>query len=277
MRAAARTRLAVIGHPIAHSLSPVMHRAALDALGRADVSYEALDVATEALEETLGRLADEGFVGLNVTSPHKTAVLAHLAGVEPSARRIGATNTLLATERGWIGTNTDATGLERALDEARVRVRGARAVVLGAGGAARAAVIALSESAEVVVVARRLDAAKQVAALHPRGRAETFGRDAALAGAEVLVQATSATLGPEAASFAASLALGRLAPGAVVVDLVYRPRETALLARARALGLGTVDGVGMLVHQGAASLERWMGCSPPVAAMRSAVLAALEG
>jgi shikimate dehydrogenase len=157
-----------------------------------------------------------------------------------------------------------------------VTTRALRAVVLGAGGAARASVMALADAAEVVVLARRREAAEDVARLHARGRAGSLAEaDRAFAEAELVVQASSATLGPSADAFAASLPMARLPSGAVVIDLVYRPSETAVLARARVCGLRTIDGVGMLVHQGAASLERWLGVRPSVDVMRAAVLAAL--
>lgn len=269
-------RLGVIGHPIAHSLSPVMHRAALDALGRADVTYDAIDVPPGELGAALARLAGEGFVGLNVTLPHKTSVLPLLASVDATARAIGAVNTLVREGGAWVGTNTDATGLARSLAESGVVVRDARAVVLGTGGAARASVVALEDAAELVVVGRRLTGAEDVARLHPGARAATFDAlPRVLEGAGLLIQATSATLGDEAEAYAGGIPLEALPREAVVVDLVYRPRETALLARARAAGHPVVDGVGMLVHQGAASLTRWLGLAPSVDVMRAAVERAL--
>jgi shikimate dehydrogenase len=252
-----------------------MHRAALDALGLRDTTYEAIDVPPEALAATLARLADEGFVGLNVTLPHKTAVIAHLASIDDVARAIGAVNTLVRVGGAWAGTNTDALGLARSLAESGVRVAGARAVVLGAGGAARASVMALADASRIVVAARRLDAAREVASLRPTAVATTL--DAlALDGVDLVVQASSATLGEHAASFAAALPLDALPAHATVVDLVYRPRETAVLARARARGLACVDGIGMLVHQGAASLARFVGIEPPTLVMRRAVESALS-
>ncbi len=269
-------RLAVLGHPIAHSLSPVMHRAALAALGRDDVTYEAIDVAPAALGTELDRLLAAGYRGLNVTLPHKLAVLAHCAEVDDAARAIGAANTLTRTARGWVATNTDAPGLARSLEESGVEVGGAHAVVLGTGGAARAAALALAGAAELVVVGRRIEVAREVAALHPRARAVPWAElDDALARAALLVQASSATLGPEAEAFAASIPLDRMPSSSAVVDLVYRPRVTALLARAEARGLRTVDGVGMLVHQGALALERWLGARASVEVMRRAVIGAL--
>jgi shikimate dehydrogenase len=267
------TRLGVIGSPIAHSLSPIMHRAALDALGRRDVTYDAIEIAPHALEGELERLARDGYVGLNVTVPHKTSVLAHLARIDDVAREIGAVNTLLRDGERWIGTNTDAVGFARSLDDAGVRPR--RVVVLGAGGAARAVVVALRDAHEIVIAARNVEAARDLACLHPNARAESIDDPVAYDGADLLVQATSAMLGAHASRFTDAIPIERLAPHATVVDLVYRPRETLLLARARASGLVTVDGVGMLVHQGAASLERWLGVHASIATMRAAVIGAL--
>lgn len=270
------TKLAVVGHPVAHSLSPAMHRAALDALGRPDVSYEAIDVVPTDLASALARLRDAGFVGLNVTLPHKTSVIAHVVSIDDAARAIGAVNTLSFDANGWVGTNTDVIGLARSLAESGVAIDAARVVVLGAGGAARASVVALAAAREVIVVARRAEAATRVAALHARGRPSTFAALAdAFSDADLVIQASSATLGADADAFVRSLPLARLTPRAVVVDLVYRPRETVLLSAARARGLRVVDGVGMLVHQGAASLERWIGRAPPVDVMRAAVERAL--
>jgi len=269
-------KLAVVGHPIGHSLSPAMHRAALDALGRPDVSYEAIDVTPDDLAGALVRLRDAGFVGLNVTLPHKSSVIAHLVSIDDAARAIGAVNTLSLDAKGWVGTNTDVIGLARSLAESRVEIDGARVVVLGAGGAARASVVALAPAREVVVVARRREAATSVAALHPHGRVSTFDAlEEPFASTDLVIQASSATLGADADVFVRALPLASLASRAVVVDLVYRPRETVLLAAARAHGLKVVDGVGMLVHQGAASLERWIGRAPSVEVMRAAVERAL--
>jgi len=269
-------RLGVLGHPIAHSLSPIMHRAALDALGRTDVTYEAIDVRPDGLAEKIARLAAEGFIGLNVTLPHKTTVLAYLASVDDPARALGAVNTLTLTSAGWHGTNTDVVGLTRSLADEGVGIDGVHAIVLGAGGAARASVLALAGAREIVIVARRVEAAREVALLHPRARGITFDScAAAFEGADLVVQASSATLGQGARAFVDMLPLDRLPRSAVVADLVYRPRETLLLERARREGLRTVDGVGMLVHQGAASLQRWIGQAPSTRIMRAAVIAAL--
>jgi shikimate dehydrogenase len=271
-----RVRLGVIGSPIAHSLSPIMHRAALDALGLGEVTYDAIDVPEHSLAAELARLGREGFAGLNVTLPHKTRVMAHLARIDEVASEIGAVNTLVREGEAWVGTNTDALGLARSLDDEGVVFTGARVGVLGAGGAARAAVVALRSARELIVIARRPAAATDTARLHPHARVTSLDDPAALDGVDLVIQASSAPLGPDAVAFADRIALDRLPRHAVIVDLVYRPRETVVLARARARGLRTVDGTGMLVHQGAASLERWLGVRAPIAVMRDAVERALH-
>lgn len=266
---------ALIGWPVAHSRSPAMHAAAFRARGL-DARYELLPVPPEQLPDAIRRVRTT-LEGANVTVPHKAAVMPLLDEVEPVARTIGAVNTLLRSGGRLVGTNTDAAGFLRSLDEAGIDARGARAVVLGAGGAARAVVYALREAgAELAVAARREAAA--------RALTEAFGgRPFALTdveepfrSADLVVQATSAPLGPDAQAFADTLPLAALPSHATVVELVYAPRETAVLRAARARALRTVDGTGMLVHQGALAFTRWTGAPAPVEAMRAALLAALD-
>ncbi len=266
---------AILGWPVAHSRSPLMHRAAFRALGL-DARY----VPRPVPPGTLAQAVDEvraNFDGANVTVPHKSAVMSLLDEVEPVARAIGAVNTLVRTGKRWVGTNTDAAGLLRSLEEAEIAVPGMRAVVLGAGGAARASVYALTRAgAEVVVAARRAAAARALTGDlggRPLSLAEVEGpfRDA-----DLVVQATSAPLGDDARAFAEALPLAALPNHATVVDLVYAPRETTVLRAAKARGLRTIDGTGMLLHQGALAFTRWTGQPAPIEAMRAALLASLE-
>ena len=267
-------RLLVIGQPIAHSLSPVMHQAALQALG-SDVRYERREVAPKALPSFVAEArGDATLLGFNVTLPHKVAIAALLDRIEPSAERVGAVNTVARTGEALVGLNTDAEGLARSLREAGVDWRGRRAVVIGAGGAARAALIAL-EGADRTVAARDVTKAQAlVAALDIEAR--VCALDGIDADRDLWIQATSATLDGRAGSeLAERLPLERAPKDATVVDLVYRPRRTAVLAKAEASGLRTVDGTGMLVHQGALALERWLGVAAPVEVMRQALFTAL--
>ncbi len=280
MSARTPIRLAVIGHPIGHSLSPRMHRAALSTLG-IEGTYDAIDVSDEeGLAVVVGALRSGALSGVNVTIPHKTAVIRHLDDLEPDAEAVGAVNTIVPVEGRLLGANTDVGGLARALSEAGVSLEGRAVVVLGAGGAARAAVAAArgGRASSITVAARDLTPARSL------GPAVALADRAALAQvlarADVVVQASSATMTADAGAFVAQLPLEALPPHAVVMDVVYRPRQTALLAACAARGLRTLDGVGMLVHQGALSLSRWLALpieDMPVAVMRSAVLAALIG
>ncbi|MCB9635863.1 MAG: shikimate dehydrogenase [Sandaracinus sp.] len=269
----------IVGYPVSHSRSPAMQEAAFRACG-IDARYVPFPVAPERLGDAIRGLRALGVVGANVTVPHKEAVLAELDEVEPAARAMGAVNTLVRDGDRWIGTNTDAEGLARSLDEVGAVV-GDRLIVLGAGGAARAAVVGLGARArEVVVAARRVSQAEAlVASLSLEGvKLSVCGLDALDApfeGASTVVQATSATLGEGAEAFVDALPLNALPKDATLVDLVYVPRRTALLRAAEARGLRTVEGVGMLVHQGALAFERWTGVEAPVDVMREALLATL--
>lgn len=282
-------RLAVIGHPIAHSLSPVMHRAALAALG-IEGTYEAIDVEPDALAawvRTRGArlpLADRGegrgeggadvdLDGFNVTVPHKEPIVACLDAIDADARTIGAVNTVERESDGrLVGSNTDAPGLVAALAHHGVALAGATVLIVGAGGSARAAVVGLARAGalRIVVAARRVDRA--AAMLDDLRRAlpgvalTAAGLDAlgtAKLTADVLVHTTSATLEPgaDADRFAQSLPFTLLREDGFAMDLVYArgPEETAVVRAARAHGKRAADGLEMLVQQGARSLTRWIG------------------
>lgn len=253
-----------------------MHNAALSALG-IDARYEAWDVPPEGLGEAVAALRRPELVGANVTVPHKRAVMSWLDGVTDVARQVGAVNTVIADGGRLLGDNTDGEGFLRGLRELPVAVAGARCVVLGAGGAARAVAHALLRAgAEVALHNRtRARAVALAAELGSVGRVAVLS-DATLvesvAAAELLVQATP--VGMEGVAGGASpLPPGVLPRAGAVVDLVYRPAETPLLAAARAAGLRAQNGLPMLVHQGALAFERWFGVAPPLAIMWRAALA----
>jgi shikimate dehydrogenase len=263
----------VLGWPVAHSRSPAMQNAAFEAAG-IDATYVRFPVAPDALGDAVRGLRALGIAGANVTVPHKTAVIAHLDTIDESARAVGAVNTLTISEDGSIrGANTDVGGLVRALTEAGATLAEARALVLGAGGAARAAVAGLrGAGAHVTVAARRVEEGARLGA----PTLDLADRDAladALAAADVVVQATSATMQGDAAArtFVEALPLASLRPGALVTDLVYAPRDTLLLRAARAHGARTLDGLAMLLHQGALAFELWTGVPAPLPAMRAAL------
>jgi shikimate dehydrogenase len=261
-------RLGVLGWPVAHSRSPAIHNAALMELGLRDWHYQRLPVPPELLLETTRALGSSGFVGANVTIPHKQAALALADSASAAARAIGAANTLSFAADGSIaGENTDAPGLIAALGRP---ARGLSALVLGAGGSARAAVWALREAgaAEVSIWNRTEQRAQALAdELDARALAQPQPAD-------VLVNCTSVGLTPQHDELTAlSLSTAALGDYGLVVDLVYRSGRTALLDAAAASGVATVDGLEILVAQGALSLELWTGREAPLQVMREAARA----
>jgi shikimate dehydrogenase len=271
----AKTRLSgVIGWPVEHSRSPAIHTAALEALG-IDAVYLAFPVEPDDLGAAIEGLRTLSVLGLNVTLPHKEHVMSFVDRVEPGARAIGAVNTIVREGDELVGTNTDAEGLVRSLREENVALDGANVLVLGAGGAARASVYGIVHAgARVEIAARRVRRAEQLARDLGASAAVDLTDAAALRSAveraDVVVQATSATMGDEAEAFAAQFPVDAMRAGAAVVDLVYAPRETVILKRAAERGLRTVGGIGMLIWQAALAFERWHGVAAPIDAMRRA-------
>jgi shikimate dehydrogenase len=264
------TRLAaVLGWPVAHSRSPAIHNAAYRAVG-VDAVYVPLAVAPDALPAALGGVRALGFLGVNVTVPHKEGALGACDAVEGVAAEVGAVNTIVVRDGRLIGSNTDVEGFARALAEAGGGADGP-AVMLGAGGSARAVLAAL-RGHEVRVVARRPE---QAAALPARAFPwSEEGLRAALAGAGLVVDTTPIGLSAEREDAARPEApLDALAPGALVCSLVYH-REPRLLARARAAGLRVQDGTAMLVHQAALAFTAMTGRAAPLEVMRAAFAAA---
>ena len=275
----AKTRwLGVLGWPVEHSRSPQIHTAALEATG-IDAVYLPLAVPPAELASAVSGLRALGALGANVTLPHKERVMEHLDAIEPAALAIGAVNTIVREGDRLIGANTDGDGLARSLSEGGVSLEGARALVIGAGGAARASVRGLLDAGvrSITIAARRIEQASEIVAARDGLAAIALDDARALEDAarscDLLVQATSATLGDRDPTFAASLPLAALPEHATVIDLVYSPRETAVLRAAAARGLRTVDGLGMLVWQAALAFERWHGVAAPIEVMRRAALA----
>jgi shikimate dehydrogenase len=272
-----RARLAgVMGWPVAHSLSPRLHGFWLAEHG-IDGAYVPLPVRPERLERALRALPDLGFVGCNLTVPHKEAALSVLDEVAPEARRIGAVNTVAVRQDGSLhGWNTDIEGYAHSLAAALPgwSLAGRPATVIGAGGAARAVVAALAGlgASEIRVVNRSPGRAEELARALG-GPILAHGWDAmpkALAGAALLVNTTSLGM---AGQPRLEIDLAPLPREAAVSDIVYAPLETPLLAMARARGHATVDGLGMLLHQAVPGFEAWFGRRPEVTpALRAFVL-----
>lgn len=253
------TRVAgIIGDPVTHSASPLLHNAGYAALDL-DRVYLAFEVPAGEGAAAVEAVRTLGLAGVNVTYPHKADAAAACDELSSTAEVLGAVNTVVVRPDGSLyGTSTDGDGFVRALAEEGVAVAGVSALVLGAGGAARAIAEALGRNgAEVVVAARRPDAAAAAARLAPGGRAVDLTDDAAVAGAlraaRLVVQATPVGMaggaGTPAGSTVPIVAVELLAPDAFVAETIYHPAETPLLAAARARGLRGMNGLGMLLHQ----------------------------
>lgn len=261
----------MIGHPVGHSLSPVLHNAAFEAAGL-DWAYLAFDVAPGAAGAALEGMRALGIAGLSVTTPHKDDVARLVDRRSPIAERLGAVNTVVNHGGELVGESTDGQGLVEALRlEQGFDPTGRRCVVRGSGGAARAVILALAGAgaAEVIVVPGRAVARAEVAAAlaGPAGR---VGPAAEADGADLVVNATTLGMagGPPDLPFDPAV----LQPGQVVVDIVYP--DTAFVRAARGRGATAVSGLGMLVHQAAAAFTLWTGHEAPVDAMSAAARAA---
>ena len=263
---------AVIGSPIAHSLSPALHNAAFEAAGL-DWVYAAFDVGPGGGAAAVAAARALGLSGLSVTMPLKQEVAAAVDELRPAARQLGAVNAVVVAGDRTVGHNTDGTGFLASLRaDAGFDPHGQCCLVIGAGGAARAVILALAESgaAEIVVANRSADRAATAARLAgDRGRAVELG-DADIAGAALIVNATPMGMLDTSHAISMPVEVTATHAGQVVVDLVYHPSETAFVLEARARGAVAVGGVGMLVHQAAAAFELWTGVAAPIAAMSAA-------
>ena len=268
------TRIAgVIGHPVRHSRSPALVNAAFAAAGL-DWAFAAFDVAPGKGAAAVAAARALGLGGLSVTMPHKADVIAALDRCSADADALRSVNCIAWDGDHLVGHSTDGPGLIASLrHDHAVDPSGRRCVVLGAGGAARSVVRALAGAgaAEVVVVNRTASAAIEAAAL--AGAVGSVGEPAQVASADLVINATSVGMGALGVDGPSPLAPALLVAGQTVVDLVYQPLETPLLAAARSAGCRAIDGLGMLVHQAALAVELWTGTSPDLAAMAAAARA----
>ncbi len=266
----------VIGDPIEHTMSPAMHNAAFLETG-VDFVYAAFHVTADELGEAIRGMRALGFRGLNVTIPHKVAVMAFLDKLDPLAEKIGAVNTIVNDDGVLTGFNTDASGAMRALAEGGIEIDGRKIVVLGAGGASRAVSLALADGGGRLTILNRreeLDWAEELAAR----LSGLFGGEipaleltgdnlaGALAGADLLVNTTSVGMSPQMGR--TPVDAGLLHAGLAVFDIVYNPLKTRLLQDAEAAGASTVAGIEMLAWQGALAFEKWTGRPAPAKLMR---------
>ena len=258
-----------------------MHNAAIAALGLRFI-YIPFPVRPDDVGPAIQSLGRLGIVGVNLTIPHKEKVLPFLDEVDPEARAVGAVNTVQVSDGRLLGFNTDGYGFLAPLAARGFQAAGARAVVLGAGGAARSVVYHLArQSATVTVANRTLERAErlveEIGRAVPEGllQARRFDESLApeIAGAALLVNTTSVGMHPDESP---PISFSALHGGQIVYDLIYRPVKTRLLREAERRGADTLNGVGMLVHQGAAAFKIWTGIDPPVDVMTNAVLEGLS-
>ena len=284
----ARAALGIIGFPIGHSISPVFQQAALDSMA-IDAEYRAYAVRPEGVGDFVAGLRSPGTLGVNVTVPHKEAVMPFLDEIDGWAAEAGAVNTIVNRAGHLAGYNTDGYGFLRALRESGgLEPAGQRALILGAGGSARGVVQALLRAGvgRLDIANRTVSRAAALAELAavrgvpanavPLDTADTGLLADAAASAALIVNCTSLgmTHGPD--ETASPLTAAQIPAAALVYDLVYNPLLTPLLGEARRAGAATLGGIAMLVYQGAASFELWLERPAPVAVMMCAALAAMR-
>ncbi|RLT44490.1 MAG: shikimate dehydrogenase [Chloroflexi bacterium] len=277
--------VALIGHPVSHSISPRFQQAAFDAAG-IDARYEAWDVLPEDIGVTLERLRSGSMLGANVTIPHKETVARLVERPDALVEWMGAANTIVRRDGVLHATNTDVIGITRALEDAGVELRGQSVLLLGAGGAARAVVVALRRAgaARLWIANRTADRAHAIATLAgddvstsvvPLDAADP-ALEAAARAATVIVNSTSLGMRHGPGAEETPLPEELFAPGQAAFDLVYVPERTPFLAAAERAGARTIGGLSMLIHQGAEAFRLWTGVEPPIDVMFAAARAALR-
>jgi shikimate dehydrogenase len=272
----------VIGDPIEHSLSPAMHNAAFNALGL-DCAFLAFRVAPNEVANAIAGMRALGIVGLNVTMPHKAAVIKFLDQIDDNSKFLNAINTIHNKDGKLLGFNTDGFGALKALKENGANPKGKRVLLVGSGGAARAIAYTLvQETDELVVLNRTVSEAKELASLLKKIFNKEVHADSLTAPilekqmqqADILINATAVGMKPKASQ--SMIAPEWLKPKMTVMDIVYNPVETKLSIDAKSKGAQVISGVEMLIYQGAASFEIWTGKPAPIEVMRKAALEQLS-
>ena len=278
------TRFAVIGHPISHSMSPAMHNAVFRKLGL-DCDYTLFDVAPTDLGASIKKMKEQGFGGVNVTIPHKVAVIEHLDILSDEARIIGAVNTVKFGDN-LKGFNTDGIGALQALRANGADPAGKKIVILGSGGAARAISVTLALRGEIRAMSilgvntsevdRLTGDIKAGAEFSAEGHAlESTTIEEQIKCADILIHATPVGMHPKVDETLVSAR--QMKPGLTVMDIVYNPLETRLMKEAKSAGVETIiSGVDMFVNQGAEALRIWLGIEPPVELMKTVVVSSLN-
>ncbi len=268
------TRIAaVIGDPVRHSLSPRLHNAGFAALGL-DWFYVACPVAKGQAAQAIEAMRTLGIEGLSVTMPHKKSVAVAVDDLSPTAAKLGAVNCVRRDGDRLVGENTDGIGFVDSLrSQLHMDPDGLTIVIVGAGGAARSIALAMAEhGAQVGIFNRTASSAEEVVEIV--GAASSVVQEEAIREADVIVNATPLGMSNDSLPFDPTL----LSKGQSLIDLIYEPEKTALLVEAESLGVKTLNGVGMLLHQAGAQFQLWTGCEPPLKEMAQAVgLTLLDG
>ncbi|GGJ63232.1 shikimate dehydrogenase [Anoxybacillus voinovskiensis] len=271
----------VIGCPIHHSLSPLMHNDAFQTLG-IDAYYHAFHVEKEALADAIRGMKALGVAGINVTIPHKTAVIPLLDEVDEMAKRIGAVNTIVRENDRLIGYNTDGQGFVRALvEETNTTIQGKRILLIGAGGAARGIYFSLAtaQAEQIDICNRTKEKAERLleeSDISVNGRAYSLTEaEERLSQYDIIINTTSVGLSPNVDAM--PLSLEHVNERTIVSDIIYNPLETKWLKEARKKGAIVQNGVGMFVYQGALAFEKWTGVFPNVERMKQVVIQQLGG
>ena len=272
---------AIIGDPVEHSLSPVMHNAAFKKLGL-NLVYVAFTVTATELKTAILGARSLGLRGLNVTMPHKHAVMNYLDEVDATVKSIGAVNTVLCNKGELIGYNTDGSGALIALQENGVYLKEKKMILLGAGGAAKAIAYQASQDVDELVILNRTSAkAKQLVESLKHNGAKVKSRTLSfnvlkdeLSTTDILINATSVGMHPDVGNSPVPSEFMRA--DLCVMDIIYNPLETKLVTDAKAAGAKVVSGIEMLIYQGAVAFEIWTNCPAPVEVMRFAVLNELK-
>ncbi|UCZ54459.1 shikimate dehydrogenase [Bacillus shivajii] len=275
------TVLGVIGSPISHSLSPIMHKAAYDELGL-DYTYHAFHVESNELKAAIDGVKGLGLKGLNVTIPHKVSVIQYLDHIDPLAKEIGAVNTIVNDGGTLIGYNTDGEGYVKSLiNRLGTSLTNRRVLIIGAGGASKAVALSLAKSGveTIGITNRTLSKAEGLSLIcspYTQSEAMTLGiAQARLTEFDIIINTTSIGMTPDIEKM--PISLEKLSKGSFVSDLIYNPFQTRFLCEAEKKGANIMNGVDMFVYQGALAFEKWFDKEAPIKVMKDTVLKNLGG
>jgi shikimate dehydrogenase len=274
--------IGLIGHPVEHSFSPIMHNAAFKDKGLNYV-YVAFDVLPENLKYVIDGAKALGIVGFNVTIPHKIEIMKYLEEIDRDAQLIGAVNTIKIENGRAIGYNTDGIGARKALEEEIGKVKDKNIIIYGAGGAARAVAFELAKNNNIIIANRTIEKAEKLAKEIAEKLGKEFGRevkfdslDADLEGVDIVINATPIGMYPNV-NVEPIVKADKLREDMVVMDLIYNPLETVLLKEAKKVGAKAINGLGMLIYQGAIAFKIWTGVEPNVEVMKEAIINIIGG